>query len=150
MNTKLADRQAILSVKDSRRTCKISVRFLVNGEAEEIKIGNWTTEYAGRFLEGVALNIDTGGMLIAVNPDKIPYLGKRISAIFQLIGVNEKVMAEGEVVWTNKHSTAHPSGFAIKFADISINAKELREGIDRSYHPESTRINGASLMNIPD
>ncbi|KPJ57649.1 MAG: hypothetical protein AMJ42_04500, partial [Deltaproteobacteria bacterium DG_8] len=141
-----------LDIKESRRTCKLPLRFLIHGESEKINLEEgWTAEYAGRFHEGVALNIDSCGFLVATNPDRIPSLGETISAIFQLEGVNEKVKVEAEVVWVNKYSNQYPKGFAVKFTDVSVNAKTLRDGIDKSEEKVKLKgINGLNLLNIPD
>lgn len=132
-------------IKETRRTCKIPLRFLINSESEEINIEGWTTEYAGRFHEGVALNIDTYGMLIATN--RVPALGEKVSALFNLKGISEKVKAEGEIVWTNVHCQHYPKGFAIKFADVTISVKALKEGIEQSWEEVVLK---ADLLNIPD
>ena len=141
-----------VEVKESRRTCKVPVRFLVQGEEKKITVDKdlgWTAEYAGKFNEGVALNIDINGLLVATNPDKAPSVGSKIIAVFELERIG-KIQVEGDVVWVNKYSPHYPKGFALKFSDVSTNAKKLREGIDNSYVPEVKVMNGADVLSIPD
>jgi len=132
-------------IKESRKTCRIPLRFLINSESEEINVEGWTAEYAGRFYEGVALNIDTCGMLIATN--RVPILGEKVSALFKLKGFVEKIKADGEIVWTNEHCPHYPKGFAIKFTDITLNAKSLKEGIENSSEEVVLKVD---LLKIPD
>lgn len=141
------------NIKISRKTTKVPVRFLIHGEAEEINLQDgWTAEYAGRFHEGVAINMDSCGFLASSNPSRIPSLGEKITAIFELEGVQEKVRVEAEVVWVNKYSNQYPKGFAVKFNDVSVPAKDLISGIEKSETKVKLngKMNGINLLNIPD
>jgi Tfp pilus assembly protein PilZ len=138
-------------IKISRKALKLPVRFLIHSETEEIVIDEgWTADYVGRFIEGVALTMDVGGLLIATHPDRIPSLGEKITAIFKLNSIEEKVNVEAEVVWINKYSNQHPKGFAVKFTDISTDKKTLLEGIDKSAIEIKKRNSDVNILNIPD
>lgn len=137
-------------VKESRRTCKVPVRFLVhNGDEISLDEG-WTAEYAGQFIEGVIITIDIHGLVIATNPDNAPIIGDKITAVFQLHGIERKVQIDGDVVWVNKYSPHYPKGFAVKYTDLSIRVKDLRTGMDNSYEPVTLSSSGSDIMTIPD
>ena len=139
------------NIKVSRKITKIPTRFLLHKEIEEVPVDEgWTAEYAGKFHEGVAITMDTCGFLLAANPDRVPSLGEKVTAIFELNGVNEKVRVEAEVVWINKYSNQYPKGFAVKFTDVSVNAKTLIEGIAKSEVEIKKNGKGFNLLNIPD
>lgn len=125
---------------------------MVLSEKEEIKIENWTADYGARLHDGVALAMDDQGMFITAgkNPIINLSLGEKITALFNLVGVNDKIRIEGEVVWINKYSNLYPKGFALKFSDVNIKMKDFREGINRSWVPEKRRNGESSVLNIPD
>jgi len=147
-----ARKETTNSKKESRRSMRTETRFMVFGEAETIKIDNWTADYGARLYDGVILAMDDQGMFVTAgkNPIINLSLNERITALFSLVGIEEKIRVEGDVVWINKYSNLYPKGFAIKFTDISnIKMKDLREAINRSWVPE--KKNGQlSVLNIPD
>jgi len=137
-------------IKDSRRTCKVPVRFLVHNGNEISLDEGWTAEYAGQFIEGVIITIDIHGFVIATSPDSAPIIGDKVTAVFKLHGIEQKIQIDGDVVWVNKYSPHYPKGFAVKYTNLSIKIKDLRTGMDNSYEPTIISSRGSDIMAIPD
>jgi Tfp pilus assembly protein PilZ len=145
--------EALQSKRESRRSLKTEARFMVLSEAETITIDkNWTADYGVRLHDGIVLAMDDQGMFLTAGKKPVVNLklGEKVSVLFNLVGVEEKIKTEGEVVWINKYSNLYPKGFAIKFTDVNVKMKDFREGIDRSWVPEKKTNGQLSVLNVPD
>jgi len=113
-----------------RRTVRLPCKFLLPSESKEVTIdSNWSTEYNAHTHEGVVKNIDYKGMfVVAAHPVK---LSEIVTIQLELPGYHEKVQFRGVVVWVNRYAEDYPKGFAVKFQDISISVKILRECIEK-------------------
>ena len=129
-----------------RRTIQEHCKFILPSEAEEIELDgleeNWSTEFNIKTHEGVVRNIDHKGMLIVSR--HVAKLGEQVTVQMVLPGYEGKVQFRGTVVWTNKYANELPMGFAIKFLDIGISLKLLKEGVER------VMIVDEKFLNIPE
>lgn len=129
-----------------RRAIKEKCVFIIPSETEEIELEgleeNWSTEFDIKAHDGVVRNIDHKGMFVMAH--KVPKLGEQVTIQLVLPGHEEKVQVRGTVVWINQWAKDIPSGFAVKYLDISVSIKILKECVERIMLADER------FLNIPE
>ena len=82
------------------------------------------------FFVQFSANINEGGVFVEM--EKPPELETEVHLQFRLPGVEQPVLVNGRVAWTNDGEDGEPAGFGVEFRDLPGETREAINGVVRS------------------
>ncbi len=82
------------------------------------------------FFVQFSANINEGGLFVEM--EKPPELDTEVHLQFRLPDMEQPVLVNGRVAWTNDGEDGEPAGFGVEFRDLPAETREAINGVVRS------------------